>query len=229
MKSTESEEKIVAIGDIHGCAKSLRALLEQLKPHDDRHFVFVGDYIDRGPDSKGAVDTVIDFKADHSCTVLRGNHEQMLIDAFDNGEMALWLQNGGSETLRSYDESGTKTELPYQHHHFYRNTKLYHETEDYLFVHAGVDPEATIREAVDNHYTEQFLWERSHLKQEDNNFEKTIVFGHTPRHKPIIGKNMIGIDTGCVYDKLGMGILTAVLLPEMQFVTQKCIDETKHF
>lgn len=223
-----NDTKFVAIGDIHGCINSLNALLEQLKPYSDRHFVFVGDYIDRGPDSQACVERVIEFSKDHKTTILRGNHEQMLLDAFETKSMAGWMRNGGSETLRSYDETGNKMELPYQHHHFYRNTKLYLNSKDYFFVHAGLDPDTTIAEAIYLNDTEQFMWEREHLNQKNNLFEKKIVFGHTPMHEPMNERNLIGIDTGCVYDKLGYGKLTAVLLPEEKFVTQQCLDEVKN-
>jgi serine/threonine protein phosphatase 1 len=223
-----ADTEFVAIGDIHGCKKSLDALLEQLSPYTDRHFVFIGDYIDRGPDSQDSVQRIINFSKDHKCTILRGNHEQMLLDAFETKSKANWMHNGGTETLRSYNEAGNKMDLPYQHHHFYRNTKLYLNSKDYFFVHAGLDPDTSIAEALYHNYTEQFLWEREHLNQKKNRFEKKIVFGHTPMHEPLNERNMIGIDTGCVYNKLGYGKLTAILLPEEKFIIQECLDDVKN-
>lgn len=227
-KLDTEDKEFVAIGDIHGCVKSLDALLEQLSPYYDRHFVFVGDYIDRGPDSQGSVQRVIDFSKDHKCTILRGNHEQMLLKAYETKSMAHWMSNGGTETLRSYDKTGNKMELPYQHHHFYRNTKMYLNSRDYFFVHAGLDPNSTVAEAIYYNYTEQFLWEREHLEAKRNRFEKKLVFGHTPMHEPYNEGKLMGIDTGCVYNKLGYGKLTAVLLPEEKFITQKCLDDVKN-
>jgi serine/threonine protein phosphatase 1 len=224
-------EKFVAIGDIHGCVLTVKKLLEDLLiEHKDRKFVFVGDYIDRGPDSKKTIEYLIEFSKTYACVFLRGNHEQMLLD-FQNGEpLEQWQRNGGKTTYMNYLNEKKKFELPYQHFHFLQNTRLFFESKDFFFVHAGVDPELSIEESKMNknlHY--DFLWTREHL-HESNNWVKTVVFGHTPVSEPINKQNMIGIDTGCVFKHLpGLGRLTAVLLPEKVFIHQKCIDEPKPY
>ncbi|MFW6157693.1 MAG: metallophosphoesterase family protein [Balneolaceae bacterium] len=220
-----SEKSYIAIGDIHGCIQSIKALLDELEQYNGRQYVFVGDYIDRGPDSRGVVDYLLDFRSDHDCIFLRGNHEQMLLDALDHGKDELWKVNGGDVALRSYGVKKAK-DLPKDHLEFYRKTKMYYDTQEYFFVHAGIPPHITIEEATGNKkYEEQFLWERSHLNVMETPWEKTVVFGHTPRPHPINKDKMLGIDTGCVYNSLGYGKLTAVLLPEQKFIQQYCIDQ----
>lgn len=219
-----SEQNYIAIGDIHGCFHSMKALLDKLEPYYDRQFVFVGDYIDRGPGSKQVVDYLLDFQEKVDCVFLRGNHEQMLLDAFHKDEKRIWMMNGGLATLQSY-EADEKFSLPERHQEFYENTKLYYDTENYFFVHAGLSPAKTIAESIkDSDEIQEFLWERSHLNAFETSWEKTVVFGHTPRPKPLEKENMIGIDTGCVFDRVGYGRLTAVKLPEEEFIDQVALD-----
>lgn len=221
-----SEQKIIAIGDIHGCVKSLKALLRKLKTFSDATFVFLGDYVDRGPDSKGVVDVLLDFSKKHECVFLRGNHEQMFMEAIYHGDMEGWFLNGGHSTYSSYSSALGRMKIPDEHEIFYRKTRFFYDTPEYLFVHAGLKADQTIQESLDdpNNY-ESFLWERSHLYTRDNVWEKTVVFGHTPEPIPYVGENMLGIDTGCVYkSRDGLGTLTAVLLPDMEFIQQKCKD-----
>ncbi|MEX0929339.1 MAG: metallophosphoesterase family protein [Balneolales bacterium] len=218
------ERSYIAIGDIHGCLRSVQALIKKLTARDDRTLIFIGDYIDRGPSSRQVVDYLLALQEHTPCIFIRGNHEQMLLDACETNETALWLYNGGDTTLRSYKSlAGIENE----HLDFYRNTRLFYDTQDYLFVHAGLKPRRTIRECIEkDEFKQDFLWERSHLKTNRNKWEKTVVFGHTPVPEPVVGRNMIGIDTGCVYARRsGMGKLTAVLLPEQEFIYQQCLDE----
>ena len=220
-----SDQKYIAIGDIHGCFHSMKALLEKLEPYYDRQFVFVGDYIDRGPGSKQVVDYLLDFREKVDCVFLRGNHEQMLLDAFHHNRKDLWFMNGGRATVESYEREGVEMKLPDSHIEFYENTRLYYDTEHYFFVHAGLSPARTIADSIkDKNEVQEFLWERSHLNAFETPWEKTVVFGHTPRPKPIQKENMIGIDTGCVFDRVGYGKLTAVKLPEEEFLQQTAID-----
>lgn len=221
------KERIIAIGDIHGCASSNKALLTALNKQfgADPIYVFVGDYTDRGPDSKQTVDDLIDFDKEHRCIFLRGNHDQMLLDAYEKNEWDLWLSNGGNTTLENYDSEPGQFDLPDSHYDFFKDTILYWETDDYFFVHGGISPDLTIRENLDSEYERsQFLWQRDHVYSLRNRWEKTVVFGHTPVKEPLVEKNMIGIDTGCVYKKKGYGKLTAVVLPEIKFIQQESKD-----
>ncbi|HEX6981793.1 MAG TPA: metallophosphoesterase family protein [Balneolaceae bacterium] len=219
-----ADQKYIAIGDIHGCYQSLEALLNKLEAHTDRQFIFIGDYVDRGPASQKVVEHLMELQQQVDCVFLRGNHEQMLLDAFNEGQFKLWMANGGKTTLKSYgiDRFGS---LPGNHLEFYNQTKLYYDTEDYFFVHAGLSAAKTIKESLqDEEEVEGFLWERSHLNAFETPWEKKVVFGHTPRPQPIRKNGMLGIDTGCVFDKVGYGKLTAVKLPEEEFIQQICLD-----
>jgi len=210
---------LIAIGDIHGCPKSLDALLKRLDPSSDDHLLFVGDYIDRGPDSKAVIDQLLDLRQNVSCTFLRGNHEAMMIEYLDTGAFSLWRMNGGVSTLQSYLGDDSEVDIPDAHTEFVRETKLYHETGDFFFVHAGLKPDFTIRKTLEDPDEEVLLWERGHLNASEVAWEKTVVCGHTPRPDPIDREKLLLIDTGCVYHmKPGMGRLTAVYLPEREFV-----------
>lgn len=220
------QKKYLAIGDVHGCLKSLQALIKKLDDYTSRQFIFLGDYIDRGPDSKGVVDFLLEYQKQQDCIFLRGNHEQMLLDARRNNDLDLWLMNGGRSTLESYGATNTHLNIPQNHMVFYNETRMYYDTPDYFFVHAGLSPAKTIKQSLeDGEDVEDFLWERSHLNAFETPWEKTVVFGHTPRSHPIKKNKMLGLDTGCVYKSAGYGTLTAALLPEIEFVQQACLDK----
>lgn len=221
-----SNNNYVAIGDVHGCLQSLQALTKKLEKYSDRQFVFLGDYIDRGPDSKGVVDFLLDYREQQDCIFLRGNHEQMLLDAYYNDNLDLWLMNGGRSTLESYGAKYNQLNIAEEHLEFYKDTRMYYDTPDFFFVHAGLSPAKTIEQSLqDDNDIQDFLWERSHLNVFETPWEKTVVFGHTPRPHPIRKNKMLGLDTGCVYESLGYGKLTAAVLPEMKFVQQVCLDK----
>ena len=110
----------IAIGDIHGCARTLGALLDRLALTEDDHLVFIGDYIDRGPDSRGVVDRLIELRRTQPCTFLRGNHEALMLSYLDFGDYELWGMNGGTATLRSYTSNGHPARIPEEHVRFIR-------------------------------------------------------------------------------------------------------------
>ena len=217
---------LIAIGDIHGCPKSLDALLARIDPSPDDHLVFVGDYIDRGPNSKAVIDRLLELREKVPCTFLRGNHEAMMMEYLDSGAFSLWRMNGGVSTVQSYlKEERSEIQIPAAHAEFVRDTKLYHETDDFVFVHAGLNPSLTVAENLEDPDEEVLLWEREHLNASEVAWEKTVVCGHTPRPEPINREKLILIDTGCVYHmKPGMGRLTAVHLPEREFVDVSYAD-----
>ena len=220
-----SPEGYIAIGDIHGCILSLNALLARLDDEfgTSRTYIFLGDFVDRGPDSKGVIDRLIEFSCTHNCEFIRGNHDQMLLNYYADNTNLEYLSSGGAQTLESYYKDCPDGKLPYAHLKFLINSKLFVETTEFVFVHGGLPPELSVREALDDKsWHSSFLWERRHLEKEHNEWEKTVVFGHTPVRQPIIKEHMIGIDTGCVYKQFGK--LTAVILPEREFVQQKRID-----
>ena len=211
---------LIAIGDVHGCALTLDSLLQKLNPGSEDHLVFIGDYIDRGPDSKGVIDRLIKLKDEVKCTFLRGNHEELLLGYLDMGEYDIWAVNGGVATLDSYDGLSDAAAIPDEHINFVRETELYLETDHYFFVHAGLRPGLTIAENLAAGNDQVFLWERGHLKAEHLAWEKTVVCGHTPVSEAMDTPKLINIDTGCVFfTHPNLGNLTAVRLPEREYIS----------
>lgn len=214
---------LVAIGDIHGCRRSLKALLKKLDPKAKDHLVFIGDYVDRGPDSRGVIEDLIELSKDVECTFLRGNHEALLLGYVDRGDFETFLHNGGHQTLSSYGMDVGNLFFPDTHMQFIRETKLYLETEDAVFVHAGLRPGITVAENLARGDEMIYLWERSHIRcsNEELAWEKTVVCGHTPVVRPINLPKLINIDTGCVFGprRPEFGRLTAVRFPERHFVS----------
>ncbi len=209
---------LIAIGDVHGCALTLDALIRSLDIGADDHLVFIGDYIDRGPDSKGVIDRLFALREKHTCTFLRGNHEELMLGYLDDGEYDLWAINGGVATLESYGAVGNGSVIPEDHVEFVRETKMYLETDEFFFVHAGLRPGLTIAENLEAGDEMVYLWERGHLKATDLPWEKTVVCGHTPVPEPMDTEKLINIDTGCVfYTHPSLGHLTAVRLPERRY------------
>lgn len=211
---------LIAIGDIHGCALTLDALLLELNPTPEDHLVFIGDYVDRGPDSKGVIDRLMILKDEFRCTFLRGNHEDLMLNFLDKGEYDLWAVNGGIATQQSYGAFGEGATIPEDHVAFVRSTDRYLDTEDFFFVHAGILPGRTIAQSIADGNEQVFLWERSHLQADKLAWEKTVVCGHTPTTHPMNTEKLINIDTGCCfYTHAHLRRLTAVRLPEREFVS----------
>ena len=217
-----------AIGDIHGCVATLDALLTRLDPTSGDHLIFIGDYVDRGPDSKAVIGRLLELEEAAAkekgprCTFLRGNHDQMMLDYVDfPGDphvYELWTINGGLSTLNSYVKDG-RLVLPDAHIEFLRRTELVHETDDFVFVHAGLDPKKSIAENLNPVDPQVVLWTRAHLKSKLKKWEKPVVCGHTPQREPTNDPKLINIDTGAVYNHIaGLGVLTAVKLPEREFL-----------
>jgi serine/threonine protein phosphatase 1 len=205
------------IGDIHGCLAPLKRMLEHLEPdlHKDR-LVFMGDYIDRGPDSRGVVDYILQLQARYpagNVVCLRGNHEIMLADFLAGRNRELFLFNGGLDTLKDYwgdnwDEL-PELALPLDHQRFYQELLPFYATEDYIFVHGGLKPGVALEEQRD----EDLYWIRGEFIASTEDFGRRVVFGHTPFKKPLVLPNKIGIDTGLVYGNF----LTCLKLPQEDF------------
>ena len=211
---------LIAIGDIHGCPLTLDALLRELDPTPEDHLVFIGDYIDRGPDSKGVIDRLILLKEEFHCTFLRGNHEELMLNFLDHGDYDLWAGNGGILTQQSYGTFGEASTIPEDHVEFVRATIFYLDVDDFFFVHAGLLPDRTVAQGIADGNQQIFLWERGHLQAEQLAWEKTVVCGHTPVSVPLDTEKLINIDTGCCfYTHPHLGTLTAVRLPEREFIS----------
>lgn len=211
---------LIAIGDIHGCAGTLEALLDALEPDSNDRVVFVGDYVDRGPDSRRVIDLLMEFRRSVPCVFLRGNHEALMLDYLNHGVFEPWRANGGLQTLENYLDADREAAIPPEHEQFLRETAFFHVEDDYCFVHAGLRPEFSVAKNLERDDEGIFLWERSHLKATRLNWEKTVVCGHTPVTEPINQERLINIDTGCVYhERRGFGRLTGVRLPEREFIS----------
>jgi serine/threonine protein phosphatase 1 len=215
--------RLIAIGDIHGCLNPLTALVEKISPTKDDTLIFLGDYVDRGPDSKGVIDYLLKLRDAINCVFLMGNHEVMMLDYLDFGSNSNWDVNGGKSTLDSYRDGGD-FHIPESHIKFLSECKFYYETEKYFFVHGGLKPTRSIAQNLKYLKPIDFVWEREHLDPEhlfrqDYPWEKTVVCGHTPRPEPVILDKLISLDTGCVYNQSPeLGRLTAIRLPSLEIV-----------
>jgi serine/threonine protein phosphatase 1 len=204
-----------AIGDIHGCLDKLRGLLLRCETHADGRpmsLVFVGDYIDRGPQSCGVIDCLIDLKMQHgeSVVTLMGNHEAMALAAIDrNGPTRMWLAQGGLATLESYGIAEPR-ELPPAHVAWLRALRLSYDDGRRFFVHAGVNPGAPL-EAQDDF---DLLWIREPFLSHGGDYGRLIVHGHTPLAAgvPDLRGNRLNLDTGAVF----VGPLTAAVFDDAQ-------------
>jgi serine/threonine protein phosphatase 1 len=204
---------ICAIGDIHGSLRKLRALMSHCRRKlggQPATFVFLGDYIDRGTDSAGVVNYLIELQLHSAAPViaLKGNHEAMALEAIDGtAPQEHWLSQGGAATLASYGAMAAG-ELPSAHVDWLRSLPLRHDDGLRLFVHAGIDPDRPL------HRQREFdlLWIREPFLSDRRDHGRLIVHGHTPvaGDAPDLRNNRLNLDTGAVFG----GPLTAALFSE---------------
>ena len=210
-----------AIGDLHGCSKTFRKLVtEGIRLEKTDELYCLGDYVDRGPDSKGVIDYIFELREQgFKVHTLRGNHDQMMMDAQKNPESFKdWLRNGGNTTLKSFNVE-SYDELDSKYKRFFYETRFYVETGNYILVHAGLN----FRN--DNLFedTHAMMWIRGYSVDEKKLAGRIIVHGHTPIPWEIIrtqnGQQIIDIDGGCVYTQLtGFGHLVALNLTTRDFI-----------
>ena len=190
--------------------------------------VLIGDYIDRGPDSRGVIDLVLKRQADREVVALAGNHEEMMLRALmEPGRMADWLAHGGQETLQSYGvvlERSLMTEdaeplrklifeaMPNPHLRFLSDLRSSYACGDYFFAHAGIRPNVPLNQQR----RDDLLWIRDDFLETSSHFGAVVVHGHTPTQVPDVRPNRINIDTGAY----ATGRLTCVVLegPSLSFV-----------
>lgn len=229
-----SRRRIYAIGDIHGHLDLLLAMLELIATDLDRHpspdvlLVFLGDYIDRGPNSRAVISllsghTRNDLLDRVSKVFLRGNHEQFLID-FLQSEPVLgrWAPKGGLETLLSYGVSSAlvaravsepsadmlrlqlHAAIGEERQRFITNLPTYHAEGGYFFAHAGVDPDREL----ENQKDEDLIWIRQKFLKSTADFGKVVVHGHTPSKSIESFPNRINVDTGVdMHGRLSCAVL----------------------
>lgn len=211
--------RLIVVGDIHGSAQKLQRLLRSIEPTRDDTFIFLGDYIDRGENSRAVLDQLMQLDRAHRCIFLKGNHEDLFLNAYEGGPMEWlnWLGNGGNATLRDFDQ----TLPPDPYVAWMRRLVLSHETDAYYFVHAGLRPGAPPEASTDM----DRLWIREPFLSSTYDWGKRVVFGHTVQlNGPLVQPNKIGIDTGAC---LRIGRLTGLILPDKQFVFSK--GRPRHF
>jgi serine/threonine protein phosphatase 1 len=219
--SLPPDQRIYAIGDVHGCLDRLSAMHAMIaddlaaRPVREPLLMHLGDYVDRGLDSAAVVARLAERVAlPNVPTVnLMGNHEHMMLDAVASGDpeaVELWLANGGAESLASWgvppsaQPKDWASYLPVPHLLFLRDLALRHEAGGYLFVHAGVRPGVPL----DRQSRHDLIWIREPFLSAKGSFGAVVVHGHTPRPEPVVRPNRIGVDTGAVMG----GALTCVVL-----------------
>jgi serine/threonine protein phosphatase 1 len=198
--------RTIAIGDIHGCLDALNQLLESIEPHAADRIVTLGDYVDRGPDSKGVIDRLIALSETCELIALKGNHEEMMLRVTDHGEPHTeWARHGGIETLDSYGFDGRLDFFPPSHRRFLDGLLDAYETETHLFVHAAYDPQLPLEEQPPYLLRWHSLLQGVPGPQRSG---KTAVVGHTANREGEIFhvEHLICLDTYCY----GGGWLTAL-------------------
>jgi serine/threonine protein phosphatase 1 len=225
---------IFAIGDIHGCLSELTLIHKKILTHNNFNvkndlIIYLGDYIDRGKNSKEVINQILKLKNNKIKTVnLMGNHDEFMIDFLFNNKNNIknWLNFGLDQTIRSYDievvdfiKDGFEDDIidrlrkallgkmSEEHINFFKNLELSFSSEKYLFVHAGIDP----KKKLEDQTKEDFLWSRSKgFFDKDFKSKKIIVHGHTPENEIVNNPHRINIDTGCYFS----GKLSSVCLSD---------------
>jgi len=204
--------RTLAIGDVHGCSAALRALIAAIELQPSDTLVMLGDYVDRGPDSKGVIDFLLELRSRCRLVTLQGNHELMMLAATeDRGEDAFWQRFGGLETLESYGE--TFADVPETHWDFIKGCLPYFETPTHFFVHANYHPLLPLSETGED----KLFWSHldGHAIPSPHTSGRTAIVGHTAQRSGEIldGGHVICLDTYCH----GSGWLTALDVDNRQF------------
>ncbi len=214
------EQRVYAIGDVHGCAERLTHLHWEIaedlarRPIAAPLLLHIGDYVDRGPDSAGVVRMLAQGPplANVPTVNLIGNHEETMLHALDGERAAAtdWLFSGGREALASWDidpdspRDGWLSAIPEADTAFLRGLAIWHRVGGYLFVHAGIRPNVPLEQQA----RQDMLTIRQPFLTYEQPFGMVVVHGHTPTTQPVVKPNRIGIDTGAVFG----GRLTCLVL-----------------
>ena len=221
------------IGDIHGCSKTFNRLLDVIGLEPTDSLYLLGDYIDRGPDSRGVIETILRLQKDgFGVQPIRGNHEEMMLLAIRSGvfeDLLEWLENGGDATLNSYDADLPK-DIPREHLRFLEELPYYRTTRQHLFVHAGLDFSLDEPLAIAGRVA--MLWIRDGKVNSKKIGGRTLVTGHTKQSLDAIQRSIttkhILTDNGChlgtEFSGKGKGNLVAVNLDTGELIVQPNID-----
>jgi len=226
-------KRTIAIGDIHGCSKTFGRLLQALALEKSDVLYLLGDYLDRGPDSRGVIETMLGLlREGYDIRPILGNHEDMMLLALHKGifeDLLEWLENGGDATLKSYGVNHPQ-EIPEEHLQFLEGLPLFEVSERFVLVHAGID--CTRADPFSPGGREYMLWDRTGLMNIGKLGGRRLVSGHSTRKLEEIRKasrkNHIRLDNGCVYGKRfpGKGNLVALDLNSGELFVQENIDVT---
>ena len=217
-----------AISDIHGCAATFKALLEKLKFSKEDELYLLGDYIDRGPDSKGVIDHIWHLqKEGYTVNCLRGNHEQMLIDEIEKPHS---YSSGDVTTLQSFGVSNSQ-EIPKGYIEWMKDLDYYFEVDQYILVHAGLNFDA--ENPLEDFY--EMIWIRHWTEDIDKEWlgDRIIIHGHTPTKELEIKQYVktlkevpaLVIDNGCVFESFGLGNLIAFDLDTQELHFMPRVDK----
>ena len=201
--------RLYAVGDIHGCLSEAALLLDYLENSEkltvEDGVIFIGDYVDRGSESKGVLDRLIEFRTRFPQSIfLKGNHEDMLLSYLGvGGQLAeMWLHNGGGDTIASYGvgkdapAADLFMAMPESHREFLQSLDRYVVSEHVVFAHAGLDPLRSLHTQIDD----DLFWIRDVFIQNIHHFDKVVFFGHTPFQEVVFHlPYKVGIDTGLVF------------------------------
>jgi serine/threonine protein phosphatase 1 len=199
------QPRTIAISDIHGHSQALDGLLVVIDPKPQDTLIFLGDYVDRGPDSKGVIERLIDLKKRFNIVALMGNHEEMMLGAKGGrSDLRFWLNLGGRKTLESYGDAEDLRFVPWEHFQFLKGLPQFYQTESHFFIHANYDP----NRPLDQQDSATALWKHLNEPSPPHFSGKIAIVGHTPQ---MCGRildlpHLKCIDTGCGYG----GLLTAL-------------------
>jgi serine/threonine protein phosphatase 1 len=235
------------IPDIHGCVLTLKTLVEkQIEPDKNDQLIFIGDYIDRGPDSKGVLDYIMNMEAEgYNVRKLMGNHEDYCITAWEEDQdvksflgirpktstQKEWETYGGKQTLESFGVERPR-DIPQKYIDWLKELEYYIELDKYIIVHAGLNFEN------EDPFEDKFsmIWIRDYQVVPAKINNKTIIHGHVPVNLEYIdmavntpGTHVVGIDNGVYFlNRPGYGNLVALNLTSMDYVVQSCMDEVHY-
>ena len=235
------------IPDIHGCAYTLQILVEnQIEPSKDDMLIFLGDYIDRGPDSKGVIDFIIGLETQgYNVKALMGNHEDYCVQAWEadrkklsllgvrlkSTEQKEWEKRGGKETLASFGVKSPR-DIPERYINWMRKLEYYTEVDDFIIAHAGFNFK------IDDPFTDTYsmIWIREFDVKPEKINNKRLIHGHVPVHLDLIYQaihsktsKFIPLDNGIYVPKRnGFGNLIALELTEMEYIAQTLLDEVTY-
>lgn len=222
-----------AISDIHGCLKTFKSLLVKINFKKKDELYILGDFIDRGPDSRGVIDYIWELQeSGHFVACLKGNHDQMMLDARKSLDLQRkWLINGGWTTIESFNTDHIQG-IPKKYFEFFETLPSYIEVDNYILVHAG------FKFDMPNPFDEfhSMLWQRDWYQRINHKWlgNRVIIHGHTPIIKDemismlskLKDNKYIDIDCGCVHKgkQIGLGYLSCLILNEDRIIFEENQD-----